>query len=57
MAAVAAVRPAPRHVGLAAKRHAAGTAVTAFDMDAYFVDEHGWYLYFDPPGEAHGLLA
>ena len=31
---------------------------TAFDMDAYFIDEHGWYLYFDPRLEGrNGLLA
>ena len=56
--AVAAVRTALRHMGLAAKRHAAGAAVAAFDMDAYFIDEHGWYLYFDPRLEGrNGLLA
>ena len=38
---VAAVRTALRHMSLTAKRHAAGTAVAAFDMDAYFIDEHG----------------
>ena len=39
--AIAAVRTALRHMSLTAKRHAAGTAVAAFDMDAYFIDEHG----------------
>ena len=41
LAAVAAVGPALGHVGLAPERHAAGAAVTAFDVQAALVDELG----------------
>ena len=46
--AVAAVRPALRHVGLAAKRHATRAAVAALHMYAHFVDKHGGLLASRP---------
>ena len=41
VAAVAAVRPAARHVLLAAKAHAAVAAPAGFDFDGDAIDEHG----------------
>ena len=55
--AVAAVRPALRHMGLAAKRHATRAAVAALHMDAHFVDEHlGPPLSWNRPSHRKALL-
>ena len=44
VAAVAAVRPAARHVLLAAEAHAAVAAFAGFDFDGDAIDEHGGRL-------------
>jgi hypothetical protein len=43
-AAVATVRTALGDMRLTTERHAAGTAVTGFDVYLYLVDEHVWSL-------------